>query len=64
MNETIAKISDTHDFFLEDENTSAKKIGQTFYVATFSFNGNKNWDMAAALARLIEQDVSLVTAEV
>ena len=64
MTETIAKISGTDDFFLEDDNASVKKIGQTFYVATLQFNGNKNWDMAAALARLVEQDVSLVTAEV
>jgi len=63
MNENTATSSNTEKYFCEDDNASAKKIGQTIYVATFSFNGNKNWDMASALARLIEQDASLVTAE-
>jgi hypothetical protein len=55
----IAKKSHPENFILEEtENMTSKKIGQTIYVATFRFNGNKKWDMTSALARLIEKDVS------
>jgi len=63
MNETTAKFSGTNNYFCEDVQTSSKKIGQTIYMSTYSFNGDKNWDMVAALTRLIEQDTALVTSE-
>lgn len=66
MNDTAIKISgnDRIDDFIFDEaaDASAKKIGQTIYVASLRFNGDTNWDMTAALVRLIEQE-ALVPAE-
>ena len=57
MKNTTTKVYDTNDY-ITDENASAKKIGQTIYVATFQFNGDKNWDLASALVRLVERDIS------
>ena len=49
------------DNFLDDAFTSEKKIGQTIYVATTRFNGDKRRDMASALVRLMERDSNLIT---
>jgi len=59
MQNNFVKISSTDNFPLENENTFSKKIGQTIYVSSFRFNGNKKWNMANALARLIEKDISV-----
>ena len=40
MKNTTTKVYNTNDY-ITDENASAKKIGQTIYVATFQFNGDK-----------------------
>ena len=64
MNETTAKLDGADYLFLAEDNASAKKIGQTIYVATSRFNGNKNWDMASALVRLIEQDMLVAVEKV
>jgi hypothetical protein len=58
----VAKKSHAENFLFEEtENTTSKKIGQTIYVATHRFNGNKKWDMASAITRLIEKDFSIAT---
>ncbi len=56
MTVTAVKVS------LETANTVRKKIGNTTYIATSSFNGNKNRDMASAFIRLIERDSSLISS--
>ena len=52
MKNTTTKVYDTNDY-TTNENASAKKIRQTIYVATFQFNGDKNWDLESALIRLV-----------
>ena len=49
------------DNFLDDAFTSEKKIGQTIYVATTRFNGDKRRDMTSALVRLMERDSAFIT---
>jgi hypothetical protein len=51
----VAKKSHAENFLFEEtDNTTSKKIGQTIYVATHHFNGNKKWDMASAIVRLMK----------
>jgi len=59
MKNNFVKTPNINNFPLENENTFSKKIGQTIYVSTLKFNGNKKWNMASALARLIEKDISV-----
>lgn len=58
MQNNFVKFPNTDKFPLENENTFSKKIGQTIYVSTFKFNGNKKWNMANALARIIQNEMS------
>jgi len=60
MNEKTTKPPIADNLFLDDAFTSEKKIGQTIYIATTRFNGDKRRDMASALMRLIERDSSII----
>jgi hypothetical protein len=38
-----------------------KKIGNTTYIATSRFNGDKKRNIATAFVRLVERDTSVIT---
>ena len=55
MNETTANAVNK-DIIFEDVNTYQKKIGNTTYIVTSCFNGDKRRNLASTLVRLINRD--------